>query len=423
MYRQPGKACKANATKRAKRTDPDNVQIDAHLFAAALGVVGIDHVNLLPTNTKGLPMDNVANVSERGEFAGVIQLDEGKVRAHLDGVVRDTVEQTLNALLEAEADVLCGAKRYERHPERLDTRAGHYERQLHTKAGEVTLQVPRLRTLPFETAIIERYRRRESSVEEALMEMYLAGVSVRRVEDITEVLWGTRVSPSTVSELNQKIYSHIEAWRNRPVEGEHPYVYLDGIWLKRSWGGEVRNVAVLVALAVRADGHREIVGVAEGAKEDADSWRHFLRHLKERGLTGVRLFISDKCLGLVEALGEFYPGAAWQRCMVHWYRNVLRVVPRGRVKEVAAMLKAIHGQEDRPAAQQKAQAVVEKLEGMRLGKAGRSSAKALTRRWRTWPSRASTGRGFAPTMCWSGSCARSGGGRGWWATSRMVSRQ
>src|SRR5262249_8301654 len=109
---------------------------------------------------------------------------------------------------------------------------------------------------------------------------------------------------------------------------------------------------------------------AEGAKEDADSWRHFLRHLKERGLTGVRLFISDKCLGLVEALGEFYPEAAWQRCMVHWYRNVLRVVPRGRGKEVAAMLKAIDGQEERPAAQQKAQAVVEKLEGMRLGKAG-----------------------------------------------------
>jgi putative transposase len=142
------------------------------------------------------------------------------------GVVRSTVEQTLNALLDAEADTLCGAKRYERNPERVDTRAGHYERQLHTKAGEVTLQVPRLRSLPFETQIIERYRRRESSVEEALVEMYLAGVSVRRFEDITEVLWGTRVSPSTVSELNQKIYGHIEAWRNRPLTGEHPYVFL-----------------------------------------------------------------------------------------------------------------------------------------------------------------------------------------------------
>jgi transposase-like protein len=134
----------------------------------------------------------------------------------------------------------------------LDTRAGHYTRNLLTQAGEVELQVPRLRKLPLETQIIERYRRRESSVEEALIEMYLAGVSVRRVEDITEALWGTRVSPSTVSELNQKIYGEIEAWRQRAIEGAHAYVYLDGIWLKRSWGGEVKNIAVLVAVGVGA---------------------------------------------------------------------------------------------------------------------------------------------------------------------------
>ena len=136
----------------------------------------------------------------------------------------------------AEADRLCNAQRYERSEARQDTRAGHYERKLQTKAGEVRLKVPKLRAQTFETAIIERYRRRESSVEEALIEMYLAGVSVRRVEDITEALWGTRVSPSTVSGLNKKIYATIEAWRNRPIEGEHPYVYLDGIVLKRSLG-------------------------------------------------------------------------------------------------------------------------------------------------------------------------------------------
>jgi putative transposase len=109
----------------------------------------------------------------------------------------------------------------------------------------VTLRVPKLRRQTFETAIIERYRLREASVEEALMEMYLAGVSVRRVEDITEALWGTRVSPSTVSDLNKKIYETIETWRNRPIEGEHPYVYLDGMVMKRSWAGEVRNVSSL----------------------------------------------------------------------------------------------------------------------------------------------------------------------------------
>jgi len=251
----------------------------------------------------------------------------------------------------------------------VDTRSGHYERKLLTPSGEVTLSVPRLRKLPFETEIIERYRRKESSVEESLIQMYLAGVSVRRVEDITEALWGQRVSPSTVSELNQKIYGTIEAWRNRPIEGEYAYVYLDGIWLKRSWGGEVRKIAVLVAVGVRSDGYREILGVAEGIKEDVEGWRNFLRYLKSRGLRGVRLFISDKCLGLLEALGEFYPEAAWQRCMVHWYRNVFSVVPRGRRKEVAAMLKAIHGQEDRPAAREKAEAVANKLEAMKLGQA------------------------------------------------------
>lgn len=300
------------------------------------------------------------------KFSEVIRIDEGKVREHVDELVRTSVEETLNELLEAEAEELCGAKRYERNIERVDTRAGHYERKLQTKAGEVTLKVPRLRRLPFETEIIERYRRREASVEEALIEMYLAGVSMRRVEDITEALWGTRVSASTVSELNQKIYSHIDAWRNRPIEGEHPYVFLDGIWLKRSWGGEVKNVAVLVAIGVGTDGYREILGVCEGMKEDKESWRNFLRHLKERGLRGVRLVVSDKSLGLVEALGEFYAEAQWQRCMVHWYRNVLTVVPKGKAKAVAAMLKAIHAQEDREAALRKGEDVAQKLETMRL---------------------------------------------------------
>jgi len=179
------------------------------------------------------------------------------------------------------------------------------------------------------------------------------------------------VSASTVSGLAQKVYGQIEAWRNRKIEGEHAYVYLDGLWLKRSWGGEVKNVAVLVAIGVDREGYREVLGVAEGTKEDAESWRSFLRHLKARGLEGVRLVVSDKCLGLVESLGEFYPEASWQRCVVHWYRNVLGSVPTSKSRVAAAMLKAIHAQEDRAAAEQKAVQVVEKLESMRLGKAAK----------------------------------------------------
>ena len=311
-------------------------------------------------------MSSIDDATRNDEIKNALRIDSDAVRSHLDELVRSTVEDTLNRLLDAEADQLCNTRRYERSAERSDTRAGSYQRKLQTKAGEVELKMPRLRSLPFETQIIERYKRRESSVEEALVEMYLAGVSVRRVEDITEALWGTRVSSSTVSELNQKIYERIEEWRVRPIEEKMVYVFLDGIWLKRSWGGEVKNIAVLVAVGVGLDGHRQILGVCEGTKEDAESWRTFLRHLKERGLRGVRMITSDKCLGLVEALGEFFPEAAWQRCTVHFYRNILKDVPRTKSREVAAMLKAVHAQEDRQAARQKAKLVVEKLRSLRL---------------------------------------------------------
>ena len=296
----------------------------------------------------------------------VIRIDESEIRGHLDKMVRGTVEETLNALLDAEADEMCNAQRYERSPERTDTRAGHYKRKLHTKAGEVEVKIPKLRTQTFETAIIERYRRRDISIEEAIVQMYLAGVSVRRVEDITEALWGTRVSSGTVSKLNQKVYQHIERWRTQPIEGEYAYVYLDGIVLKRSWGGEVKNVSVLAAIGVDQDGFRRVLGAAEGHKEDKAGWLGFLKHLKKRGLKGVRLMISDACLGLTEAIAEVFPDADWQRCAVHFYRNVFTHVPSTKVREVAAMLKAVHAQESREAAEIKVSDVVAKLKSMKL---------------------------------------------------------
>ena len=145
----------------------------------------------------------------------IVQLNEEVIKGQLKELVRGSVEETLNELLEAEAEKLTQAARYERNEQRQGYRSGHYNRSLTTTSGDVTLKVPKLKGIPFETAIIERYRRRESSVEEALIEMYLAGVSVRRVEDITEALWGSKVSPSTISELNKKAYVHIEGWRDR----------------------------------------------------------------------------------------------------------------------------------------------------------------------------------------------------------------
>jgi putative transposase len=244
-------------------------------------------------------------------------------------------------MLDAEADELCKASRYEHSDQRVDTRAGHY-------------------------------KRRECSVEEALIEMYLAGVSVRRVEDITEALWGTRVSAGVVSKLNKQVYEKIEAWRTSPIVGSYPYVYLDGIVLKRTWADEVRNVSILVAFGVNEDGYREILGAAEGAKEDRAGWGSFIENLKARGLKSPRLFISDKCMGLVESLADYPPEALWQRCTVHFYRNVFTNVPSTKAKEVAAMLKAIHAQEDHEAALEKAAAVVEKLKAMKLGVAAKN---------------------------------------------------
>jgi putative transposase len=165
---------------------------------------------------------------------------------------------------------------------------------------------------------------RESSVEEALIEIYLG-----------------------------------------PIESEH----LDGLVLKRSWAGEVRNVSLLVAIGVNVEGYREILGICEGAKEDKAGWSGFLKHLKERGLRGVRLIISDACMGLSESAAEFFPDAAWQRCVVHWYRNIFSHIPSTKVREIAAMLKAIHAGEDVVAARQKAVQGIEKLRSLRLTQA------------------------------------------------------
>ena len=302
----------------------------------------------------------------------IIQLNEQLIKTELKDLVRSSVEETLNALLDKEADELVNAEKYERSGERQGYRSGHYQRNLVTTSGEVKLNVPKLKGIPFETAIIERYRRRECSVEEALIEMYLAGVSVRRVEDITEALWGTKVSPGTISNLNKKAYEHIETWRSRPLHGgNYPYVFVDGIFLKRCWGGEYENVSILIAIGVNEDGYREIIGASEGMKEDKESWKNFLTELKGRGLKGVQLIIGDKNLGMLESIPEVFPDAKYQRCTVHFYRNIFSVTPRSRMKFVAKMLKAIHAQESKEAAREKAKQVAGELRNMKLKEAAK----------------------------------------------------
>lgn len=302
----------------------------------------------------------------------IVSLNEESLKADLRELVRSTVEEMLNGLLEEEAGDLVGAERYERTADREAYRAGHYERRLTTTSGEATIRMPKLKGVRFTTAIIERYRRRETSVEEAMIEMYLAGVSTRRIEDVSEILWGSSVSASTVSSLNEKAFEAVEAWRNRPLERAYPYAYVDGIYLKRSWGGSYENVAVMVAIGVNDDGYREVIGAAEGFTESSECWREFLSWLKSRGLRGVRMFAGDKAAGMVGSIAEVFPGAAYQRCTVRFYRNVLSKVPKSKRPRVAAMLKAIHAMESREASEAKALEVAGELEGSRLKEAAKA---------------------------------------------------
>ena len=193
-----------------------------------------------------------------------------------------------------EADRLVGAGPYECTDERAAYRAGHYERGFTTTSDQVTLKMPKLKGMRFATAVIERYKRRETSVEEAIIEMYLAGVSTQRIEDVSEILWGAGVSAGTVSNLNDKAFKAVDEWRCRPLAREYPYVYVDGIYLKQSWGGSYENVAAMVAIGVNEDGHHEVVGYAEGFTEPAECHRDFLSWPKSRWLRGIRMLTGDK---------------------------------------------------------------------------------------------------------------------------------
>ena len=301
------------------------------------------------------------------------QVDQAMLETTLDRMVRKSVEETLNAMLDAEADEITGAARYERSGERKAYRAGHYERDLTVKAGKMSLKVPKLKGAVFESAVIERYRRREESVEEALIDMYLAGVSTRQVDDVSQLLWGDRMPSQTLSDKLKKVYADIDEWRGRPLEQDYPYLFMDGVWHKRCWGGSVENVSILVAVGVGMDGRREVLSVAEGMKEDSESWREFIKGMLARGLKGVRLVTGDRCAGLVAAVNELLPGARYQRCMVHFERNILaKVNPKNR-DWAADALKAIFSMESRDKALEKAESVAKDMEARKL----REAAKCL----------------------------------------------
>ena len=311
-------------------------------------------------------MKNAIGKEARARPAEIIQFDQAMFETKLDAMVRDKVEQIADAMLDEEADLIANAARYERSDGRKAYRAGHYARRFTVKAGRLALRIPKLKGAVFESAVIERYRRREQSVEESLIDMYLAGVSTRRVDDISQLLWGERMPSQTLSDKLKRVYDQIDRWRNRPLDSEYPYVFMDGVWHKRSWGGGVENVSVLVAIGVDADGRREVIGVAEGMKEDKASWEQFIRSMIERGLKGVRLVVGDRCAGLVATVDSMLPKARYQRCMVHFMRNVLSKVPPTHREWASAALKAIFAMESRASALAKAETVASEMETRKL---------------------------------------------------------
>jgi len=256
--------------------------------------------------------------------------------------LRELVQHALQTLLEAEMEAHLGASRYERTPERRGYRNGYKPRQLQTRVGTLDLLVPQDRDGSFSTELFGRYQRSEQALVLTLMEMYLQGVSTRKVATITEQLCGTRFSKSQVSTLTVQLDGRLQAWRERPLTADvYPYLTVDARYEKVRQGGQIVSQGVLLVSAVRADGFRELVAVDVAATESEATYQELFRSLKARGLSGVQLVTSDDHLGLRRAIERHFQGAGWQRCQVHFSRNLQGLVSRRQRQQVAEDLRTI----------------------------------------------------------------------------------
>lgn len=251
-----------------------------------------------------------------------------------DGM-RRMMERVVQQVLEAEMTSFLGADAYERTGERKGYRNGYKPRTLKTRVGELELMVPKDRDGQFQTELFERYQRSEKALVLAVTQMYLEGVSTRKVRDITEALCGLEISKSQVSALSQKLDAEIEQWRQRPIEKVYPYLMIDARYEKVRRGGEVISQGVLLAVGVSEEGHREVLGVWTADSESEGSWGDVFSDLSRRGLRGVRYVVSDDHQGMVRAIERHFQGVAWQRCQVHFVRNLLN---HTAAREKAAVL-------------------------------------------------------------------------------------
>jgi putative transposase len=274
--------------------------------------------------------------SKKHEFEHDVKLDvEARVRQGVKAVLEEVLEEEMAEHLQAGYRELTPTRRGERN--------GYYQRNLVTPAGKIErLEVPRDREGEFVTEVFERYKRMTGDVEEAVLEMYLSGISVRKITGVTEALSRVRVGKDAVSRIARRLEEEQREWRERPLEEkDYPYLYLDATYLKVRWGARVTTMALLACVGVDEEGFREVLAVEVAATEKGVAYASLLRGLIDRGLSGVRLVVSDDHEGIKAAVAAEMPGVEWQRCAVHFERNVLSYVPADEMSEVAEDLKAI----------------------------------------------------------------------------------
>jgi transposase-like protein len=280
-----------------------------------------------------------------------------------DSAVAKLLESMLNQVLKAQVTEQLGADRYERTEERQAYRNGAYNRQMTTRVGTITLEVPRIRGEKFSTKMFARYQRSEQALILALMEMVVNGVSTRKVNQITEELCGAEFSKSTISELCKNLDPIVHAWNNRPLKENHfPFVIVDALIMKIREEGRVVPRAVLIAVGVNSDGYREILGIQIGDSESEESWSNFFGWIKARGLKGVDLMVSDHHSGLINAIRQNFQGVSWQRCQTHFMRNILDRTPKSHRNEVYSHVRPILDAPDQGVARTLLTHAVEQLE-------------------------------------------------------------
>ena len=289
-------------------------------------------------------------------------LDAMRAGGSLD-VMREAMTLVLQELIEAEAAQAIGAARYERTDDRTTHRNGSRTRLLSTKAGDVELHIPKLREGSFLPILLEPRRRIDRALWAVVMEAYVHGVSTRKVDDLVRALGiDAGISKSEVSRICAELDVVVSAFRERRLDHvAFPYVFLDATYVKAHEGASVVSKAIVIATGVTATGDREVLGLAVGDSEDGAFWTAFARILRARGLSGVRLVISDAHQGLTAAIATVFLGSAWQRCRVHFLRNVLARIPKGRAEMVLALIRTIWAQPDPVAVREQLDAVADKL--------------------------------------------------------------